>query len=709
MSAPARTKGAETPLPPLRTDLQIETMMESGAAYPSITVCDPVRGSYFRLPWPHSGMLLLWRRAATIGGLAEAMREVYGAAIDEEEIALACKFAQTNQLTVHDANSGWQNYASAKAAQKHGLLMTLAHNYLFFRMPLVNPDRALARLAGRTQFLFRAPFWCVIALIGATGLYLATRQWGAVLDAVDRAMRFESVMLFAAAAMALKVFHEMGHALTTAHYGCRVPAMGIAVMIGAPVLYTDTSDSWRLADKCKRLRIVFAGVMAEMIIAAFAIFAWSVLPDGTARSICFSFATTSLVMTLLVNLNPLMRFDGYFALSDALDVPNLQARAFELGLWRMREALFGLGLAPPEPFSLRKQRILIAYAYATWIYRFFLYVGIAALVYTMAGKALGIVLGLFELAVFIISPLWGELKVWWKMRNDIKARPRAALTACATAGLLAAFFTPWVATIESPAVLVAAAEQEVHAPAPAVITSVGVHPGDFVRQGQILFTARAPDLEHELAKARLDAKRTTVLLARMHAHEADREQAVVLKKRLQLARETIRAHETQIARLTITAPFDGHVADLDTQLLPGTWVAPSLLLARIVGQGGAELKGLVADSDVARLKDGANGVFIADEASLPSRTVTLTSIAPASNGRLAEVALAEQYGGRVASGEEKGELRVKDGWIEVRFAAGGPAPLQTVRGIVRASADPLSPFTLAWRQVARVFVREQAF
>jgi putative peptide zinc metalloprotease protein len=282
----------------------------------------------------------------------------------------------------------------------------------------------------------------------------------------------------------------LGHALTTVRYGCHVPSMGIAVMLGAPVLYTDTSDSWRLGRRNERLAIVFAGVAAELIIATAAILVWSFLTDGLARDLCFALATTSIALSITINLNPFMRFDGYFALSDYLGVPNLQSRAFALALWRMREFLFGLGHLPPESFPKPMQRRLIVYAVLTAIYRLGLYLGIVVIVYLVAGKAIGIILAAFELCVFIVHPVVAEIKVWWGLRAEILARRRSLWTIAACSAAVIALFVPWVAIVHAPAVLVAEEEQQIYLPFAAQLAAIKVSNEQLVQAGDILFTAR---------------------------------------------------------------------------------------------------------------------------------------------------------------------------------------------------------------------------
>ena len=701
--------GQAAPLPPLRSDLQLQTTPSGSGARFALTVVDPIRGVYFRFDWPQSAVMLTWRETRTAGNIISRLRSSHQIDVTPEDIAEVAQFAATHQLTRFDPQGGWQRFAALKAASRHGWLKALAHNYLFFRIPLINPERGLQRLLPALSLVFRPMFWMLIATLAACGLYLASRQWNAVLSAIESAWRFEALVMFAMAALALKAVHELGHALTTAYYGCRVPSMGIAVMIGAPVLYTDTTDSWRLPRRGDRLRIVFAGVMAEAIVAALALLAWSFLPDGTWRHICFSLATTSVVLSLAVNLNPLMRFDGYFALSDYLEVPNLQQRAFELGQWRMREALFQIGEPPPEAFEPALQRTLILYAYLTWIYRFLLYLGIAAIVYVVAGKAIGIVLGAFEIAVFIASPAIHEVKTWWSLRDRIKRSRRAMATAAAATAAFLTVCSPILRTVEVPAVLTAANEQEIHVPFPAQITRVAVRSGDRVRAGQTLFEARSPDLEDRLRLAHLNARRIEIALRRMHAYDEERAQRIVLEREHTLAREKIASLTKERERLIITAPFDGTVGDHDRDLAPGDWVSDLTILARVLADGPARLKGFVSDAEWARLKAGGRGVFVPDEPTLATSDVTSRGVSPASDGLLAEPLLAEPNGGVIPAAELEGVWRLRDGWVEVAYQSDAQAPPQLTRGVVRADADPISPLMIVWKHVARVFVREQNF
>lgn len=709
---PAKKGGNDTPppyWPRLRRSLRLDPVVEDGQPFPAVLITDPIRGRYFKAGWPLSGLLLLWNETDGAASLTQKMIEHYGTHAGEADIKQALEFVFSNELSEADDKGGWQRFKQQAEASQHGVMKSLAHNYLFFRIPLLHPDAMLRAMLPYLRFAFRPWFWSCIAGIAFAGLYLTSRQWNELLAAIDEAMQFQQVFVFAAALFVLKGIHELGHALTCLYYGCRVPSMGVAFMLGTPVLYTDTSDSWRLSNHNQRLAIVFAGVAAEAIVGAFALLCWPLLPDGVARHICFSLATATIATSLMVNLNPLMRFDGYFALSDYLRVPNLQGRAFALASWKLREVLFGISAPPPETYPRRKHKALLLYAYSVWIYRFFLFLGIAYIVYVMAGKALGIILGLFEIVVFILMPIWREVHTWWKMRERIGPSRRAWITAAACGLGAIAFFTPCLRSVESPGVLVAGEEQEIHLPVPARLKAVAVHEGQQIKAGDVLFEAVSPELDYKLHKARLEARLLELRLARLIANPKDQEDSVVLRREAKAAREKYEGLQRERQELRVVAPFDGHIVDLDAALAPGTWVSQEQLLARLTSTKSARVKAVLADTDLHRIQNGARGVFVADEADLPSQAVTLVSVAPASDGKVAEAALADVHGGPVGASKSDHSLKAREGWVEAVYEAPGRAPQRLVRGVVVLDAAAQSPAAVLWRRIGRVLVREQSF
>lgn len=702
-------ESAPPPLPRARTDLDVELVADAATGFPAAIIRDPLRGAYFRLAWPESGLFLAWQEATNVPQLLTVFRHRFGGVADPGDVRALVEFAIGNELTQADQASAWNRLAVTHARSRRGFASLLLHNYLFFRIPILRPERHLKKLLPLLGFAYTRGFWLLVLAVWLLGAYLATRQWSSVVEELRSSLELQALAIYGGAVLALKAVHELGHALTTVRFGCRVPTVGVAIILGMPVLYTDTTDSWRLARRSERLAIVFAGVAAEAIIAAVALLLWSFLDDGLPRRICFAFATASLALSLVVNLNPLMRFDGYFALSDALGVPNLQGRSFALGVWRLRELLFGLDKPPPEAFPPRLQTTLIHYAAAVAVYRTMLFLGIAAALYLAAGKAIGIVLGGIEIGIFIVMPIVKELSMWWKLRVEIRRGRRVRWMAAAVVLAGVAFFTPWITSVPVPAVVVAEQEERVHLPFAARLQAVKITDGQAVRRGDVLFVADSADLQRQQLRAAVRERTLEIQLSRLTASSAEREVRLVLLARRDQVREEQQSIHRRLQQLEVRAPFDGRISDLDPELASGVWVNEKQQLALVVASGRSRARGMLAEAELQRVRVGAKATFIADDAARPKIAMAVDAIMPASDDRFSEPVLADRHGGSVLAGIAGRDLVVRHGYFEVAFGDFAGERRQIVRGVARIDADPTSPAHLVWQALARVLAREQGF
>jgi len=242
-------------------------------------------------------------------------------------------------------------------------------------------------------------------------------------------------------------------------------------------------------------------------LAVFATLLWTVLPDGSVRSGVYMLASTAWILTLAVNLNPFMRFDGYYLLSDYLDVANLQDRSFALARWRLRESLFNFQFPPPEIFSKQRHWLLITYAYGTWIYRLLLFAGIAWAVYHFFFKALGLFLFAVEIGWFIVRPITKEMLVWRELLKQSETPLRPRLAWLIPVAMLALLFIPWQTRLLVSGLLSAETEFTLYSPESAQVQSLRVKEGDSVEANQILIKLASPDLDFRIASTSLDRSR----------------------------------------------------------------------------------------------------------------------------------------------------------------------------------------------------------
>lgn len=704
------SEGAEEaqPLPVLRDDLQILPGAAQPNGAPSWVVFDTVSNSYFEIGRELLDMLILWR-AGTVEKLIRRMKSEFGRVVTKDEVNEAIHFLISNALIRDIPGNDFAMMAAKAEAEKKSWFSITMHSYLFFRIPLIRPDRFLQATWPFVRPLFSRFAVVVYVLIGCSGLFLASRQWDQFFGAFQFLLSWQGAIIYGVSLIFLKSLHELGHAYMAVRYGLRVPTIGVAFMVLMPVLYTDTSGAWRLTSRKERLMIDGAGIFTELTLASAATLLWAFLPDGPVRLCVFAVATTSWVTSLFVNLNPLMRFDGYYILSDTLGFQNLQNRGFEMARWRMREALFGLGLAAPEQLSSRMRRTIVLHAWATWIYRFFLFLGIAILVYAFFIKIVGILLFIVEILWFILLPIWRELTHWWEIREKIMASKRLYITGGVTASLFLLAIIPWSTSISVPAVMTAEKEQQIFAPFPARILGLALRDGAAVKEGTVLVKLDSPQLERD---AKLAEERESLLesrIGRTGSDAEDRASLIVLTNELNEVREELEGLDRIRKQMVVRAPFDGVITDVDPELHAGLWVNSKAPFAMLRSRSGVKVKGYVGEQNVFRFDSGASARFIPDAPELPAVETTVTSVAEAASENLDEPYLALPYGGTIAIEEgDKDKLRPTQASYAIAMKPVNEAamPQKAVRGVSVIEGEPQSFYTRMKRQVLKVLVRE---
>ena len=726
----AASRQAPPPWPPLRQELLLHRAPDSHDGAPLWTLEDPGRNLFFQLGAAQVQMLARWA-LGDAQRIADAVSEETLWRVSAAEVQALAQFLDQQSLLQLRGPAAIARLAKeAHAKGQHHWLQWLLHHYLFFRIPLVRPDAFLTRtLPWVAGVFFTRTFARATALAAVLGLFLVARQWNAFVHTFLHFFTLEGALVAALTLGCTKVLHELGHAYAAKYHGCRVATMGVAFMVMWPVLYTDTSGAWRLQSRRQRLQIGAAGMLTETALAAWATLAWSFLPDGILRSAAFMLATTTWLLTLAVNLNPLMRFDGYFLLSDALNVPNLQNRAFALARWQLREWLFGFQDPQPEVFAPWRQRSLLLYAYAVWVYRFFLFLGIALLVYHFAFKLLGIVLFAVEIIVFILRPLYRELTHWSArlFSGQNRLNRRSLLTGAALLMALLLMALPWHTRIHAPALAKPAVQQRLLAPVGAQVAHLAVQNGQTVPANAPLIQLRSPDLAHELQSLtrRIQTLEWQINFQGMRAQTlAD---VPIAQRELQAARQRLQTLTEQSAQLDMRAPFDAVVVDMAEPLQAGEWVGAGEWLATLAQPQTVAVQAYVTEADLHRIALGDVARFIAQDPSQSAWPLRITAIASTATTRLGQnPELVSALGGAIAAQRAPASARAAAAhegpdWVPEQAiyqvtltpettSSGEPVALQHVlSGTVVLEGAAQSLLARALQRAAAVWVRESGF
>lgn len=698
----------EAALPKLRGDLRFHEGPPDGSGSRAWIIEDPARNRFFQIGDAARALLARWDAGSPDAVIAAARHT--SADIGREDVAAVCDFLVRNGLTQMEPLADYGRYTAQLAAQRKSWLELAIHHYLFFRIPLVRPERFLRRGLPLFEFLFSRGMAIAAGAFSLAGLYLASRQWDVFVSTFYDTLNFEGAIFYGLCLIIVKTAHEAGHAFMAARYGVRVGTMGVAFLVLLPVLYTDVTGAWKLRSRKQRMLISAAGLIVELTVAGLAIFVWGLAPDGPIRSAAYFMAAVSLATSLLVNLNPFMRFDGYYLLSDALGIPNLQQRAFALGRWRLREALFGLKEPNPDVLGPALNAFCIAYAYLTWLYRAAVFAGIALLVYSFFIKAVGIILFIVEIGAFIVWPVCREAAAWWQMRQSILSRRRIWIAASAAGMALTLFFLPMSHSVKIPAILRAAGEARVFPPQPAEITAIHVREGDTVAEGQLLFELRSPRLEQDIAVTRLKIEALTLRLDRRSADADDRSEGLVLEHQLAAEKARLAGLEREAALLQVRSPMAGTAADLLPAVHAHRFVNLKAPLAFIRTSEGAIAEGYAAEEDLSRLNTGTEGEFVPEDSSRRRLPIRLTNIAQAASGAVEIPYLASVHDGGIAViPAPGGKLRPVSAVYRVTMSAGTLPATRVVRGTVHLQGRGESLAWAAAARVMRVLVREAGF
>lgn len=702
--------GYVSQLPPLREELDLFAGPCAFDGSPTWTLYDPVNQHFYRIGKLEHELLAHWDLNSAEAISAQVSQQGLFTVSVDDILQLVHFLAVHNLFQVSGKEAVQRLLGQAKAAQHHWFAW-LIHHYLFFKIPLLHPDRWLEKTYPLLRWIYQpAVLYTLIALV-LVNLYLLIDRWDMFSRTFLHFFSLEGFVYYAVALTVTKTLHELGHAYTAHRYGCRVAAMGLAFLVMMPVLYTDASDAWKLSSRRQRLAIGFGGIAAELGLAVLCTTLWHFLPDGPLRSSVFLMATTTWIMTLFINLNPLMRFDGYFLLSDYWGIENLQNRAFALGRWQLRWLLFGFLESVPERFPAQTQRLLLIYAWSIWIYRFFLFLGIALLVYHYFFKLLGLLLMMVEVGWFIMLPIVKEINHWLTHRQQMQWNRHTVTSLSVALIVLGLLFIPWQSRIVAPGLLKIAAHTELFMPLPAKLDKVLVAKGDVVKAGQALMKFTSPDLDAQLeqSKIKLESLRWEQSFHGQEKSLSNRHLIVLTELESATSEYTSLIDERN--RLTVVAPFDGEIIDISDLLNSGEWITKDESLLTIGRFDSYQIEAFLAEDYLGKIQSGDQAEFYPEQldwASIPSRIVRIDNAAAL---QLPPVFTSCYQGSIAIRGNNKETLIPETSVYRVWLK---PVEINTmihraIKGNVLIAGKAESIASSIWRQVVAVLIKESGF
>ena len=698
-------------IPYLRQDLEIFRGNSREDGSPAWLLYDAVRNKYFTVGLTAFRLIKNWRGGEDIQNFEKKIN-TQGIETTGDEIKSFIGFLQQNNLIIQPQGQGVPYLMQQKNSLKKSWIMNLIHSYLFFKIPLFTPDEWLGRTLHKVKFLGSKKIRNIIYILGFIGLFFVIQQFENFTKTFLYFFSFKGLMIYFITLVFVKCLHELGHAYIAKYHGCRVSAIGIAFLVFFPFLYTDTTDAWRLRNHKDRLLINFAGILTELHLALIATFVWGILPEGGLKSAAFFIATTSWISSIAINVSPFMRFDGYYVFSDWLKAENLQPRSFALAKWKIRETLFGFNHKPPEEISPSRRWTFIIYAWSTWVYRFFLFIGIALLVYYFAFKVLGIILFVIEIYWFIMLPIIKEMKQWWMMRSEMKLNKQTFRTISILIIALMILFLPWKSSMKIPAVYISEKYSKIYSPYPAKIKSVFITKDQEVEIGQNLIELYSPGLDKEINSIRRKILLTKTKINRMSGTSGNMDEYLTYNQRLIALRSELSGLTKTKEKLVIKAPNKGKVKDL-VSLSNEMWVSNLDQLLGIVHYGTGNVKAFIKEEQIDRFQENTPAVFIPNDGDHKKIHLISNKLDLSSVNNLPYVALASIHSGPIAirnftSGEY--QYRPETAHYIADFKLVNKSSIKfELPGYVHVEGNRYSPFVRFFRNVFSVLIRESGF
>jgi putative peptide zinc metalloprotease protein len=579
----------------LRADLIIRRQLFKFSEY--YVVKDPLALTYFRLQPEEAYLLSLMDGKRTLGEVAER----FSARFPNSDASVEKIAGFVNQLAMGGLlNISAQRFvANARrrtsvTQNMFSLWATVVSGFLFLKLPLLDPSPWLGRLAHAIRFVWTP--WFV-------GLCLALYVWTIGFLIVHREAFNTDILNFLSPGnflflwvmiILIKACHEFGHATTCQHFGGEVHEMGVCLICFTPCGYVDASDAWMMSRKRHKLYTTFAGIFTELVIACIAAHLWIFLPEGFARNLAFNAMLIASVNTIVFNANPLMKFDGYYVVCDALEIPNLRAKAIAYCSYHIQRILLGYRNIHQE-FVVGAEadgRMFVIYAVMAYLYMFFVIYGLtkifARVLEPYGLHEFGLWLGIFVEGSYALLPVIKVLMDAFKPKAHIvkttSTRRRMGLTIGVMALIFGiGFFLPTHQYVTQQAMAVAIEGEYVSPTLPGVIKSVAVRTGQWVSAGDLIATLENPAVSAELESQRVDLAQVKLRLS--HAHNernwARAERMVEATKLLEVAEAAYARAAADVARLKLYAKVAGFVVTPEVDRLTGLYAIPHQTLLRI--------------------------------------------------------------------------------------------------------------------------------
>ena len=547
----------------LRASVRVHRQVYRGVVW--YVLYEPFTNKFYRLP---QGAYEFVSRLSVNKTVGEVWNGMLNSATGEipgqgEVIEMLAQLYQSNMLMYDGIEDGAKLFERNQKQNRKKVKASLL-NIFFLKVPLVDPDALLNKLRWLIACLISKPFALVWLLTVIVAAKYGVENFDTLKDSTQGFLAPSNIGWVYVCTVFVKLLHEFGHASVVKRYGGEVHTLGVMFMLLVPLPYVDATASWSFRDKSKRMLVGAAGMLTEFFIASIALIICANLGGGILKNLAYNVIIMASVSTVLFNINPLMRFDGYYMLTDLLDMPNLQQRSVQHLKYLLERYIFFKRDAEPVAETWSERVVYFFYGICSSVYRIFLFTGFIVAIsqhYLLLSFFMGILLCL----TMVIMPVGRFLKYIFASPGLALVRSRAVILTVLFFGsvLLFLFNVPVPDTFKAPGVIEARTYENVIVGESGVVEAI-YHYAGAVHKGDTLMQLKNQELENQLEEKRAQLRETT--MSYYQALEDAPENIMPLEKRIGALKQELKKLEEDRINLTVIASIDGiwDIKDLDS-------------------------------------------------------------------------------------------------------------------------------------------------
>jgi putative peptide zinc metalloprotease protein len=506
--------------PKVRKDLVVSRQEASGQT--AYIIKDPVTGRFFRFREEEQFIVEQLDGATPQDVVCKRVEDRFG---------VSCSSEIFSRFLKRLSDLGLIEREGPPVSQAPGRHRRVRGSVLYLRFMAFDPDRLFNRLIRKVGFFFTPHFVTFSAgiILFATGITIL--NWGEIWQDFQGLFRFQALFLAWLTMLSIVTAHEFAHGLACKKFGGQVHDIGFMLLYLQPAFYCNVSDAWLFPEKSRRLWVSFAGAYFELFLWAIATLLWRLTEPGTIIHFQALVVTAASGIATLFNLNPLIKLDGYYMLSDYVEIPNLRQRAFNHMGRQIRKFV---GMADPETApeaTSREKRIYLVYGLLAWAYSFLL-LGWIALRFGdfMVGKYQGTGFVVFT-AVFLVAfrnQLRRIIAGFGNMTGSLMKKLPVILFLAVLMAVL--FIGRAELKVSGEFTIFPVWNADIRAGVEGIIQEIYVDQGDRVVEGQPIVTLSDRDYSAEFKKVAAELHEKEAMLMKLKAGSREEEIEVVKRE-----------------------------------------------------------------------------------------------------------------------------------------------------------------------------------